>query len=90
MWKVEILGELKGATDEDEAEGYEISVSYAASGPSLPSTWGWGGESKIILFSDSGDNDLNPGTAAQFQFAKIVAVALCEALNARGVAPPEA
>ncbi len=42
---------------------------------------GWGDESKIILFSSSGENDLNPGTCAQIRFARKVTGILTDALN---------
>ena len=85
-WEVQVLGTLQGATDEDEADDFEISVLNERG----DRNFGWGCEDKIILFSTSGDNDLNPGTKEQFDFALQIAQVLCDRLNELQVETPNA
>ena len=60
--------------------GYEISV-IRKDNEHGHASWGWGGEDKIILFSDSlGGNHLDYSTESE-AFAKKVAHKLCDALN---------
>lgn len=83
-WEVQTLGSLKCATDDDDCDDYEISVINERGARD----WGWGCEDKIILFSTSGDNDLNPGTKELFDFALRVAQILCDQMNKLCVVAP--
>lgn len=76
-WKVQVLGSL--FESDDEEPDYEISVVNEKA----TEHWGWGCEDKVILFSVGGDNELNPGTKAQFDFAIRAANVLCDGLNAQ-------
>lgn len=85
-WEVQVHGNPQGATDEDEADDFEISVINERG----CRNWSWGCEDKIILFSASGDNDLNPGTKEQFDFALKIAQILCDRLNELRIETPNA
>jgi len=82
-WEVQVLGKLQGATDDDEADDFEISVLNERG----DRNWGWGCENKIILFSAEG-NELNPGTKEQFEFALNTAQIFCDRLNELGIVAP--
>lgn len=84
-WEVQILGNPQETTGEDEAECFEISVLNERGSRN----WGWGCEDKIILFSTSGGNNLNPGTKEQFDFALTVAKVLRERLNELRIEAPK-
>ena len=78
-WRMQVLGSLFGSDDEEH--DYEISVVNE----NATKHWGGGCENKVILFSSGGDNELNPGTKAQLDFAIMAANVLCDGLNAQCV-----
>lgn len=71
-WKVQ----LKGSFDTD-SRGYELSVIHKDDHHGA-SSWGWGGCSKIILFSSGA---LGNPCNGQYEFAMRCAELLCDALN---------
>lgn len=68
--------------DEDDGESGEFEISIIRNTNRFGRrTWGYGGMNKIILFSQSGDNQIEGGAAVRKAIE--MAHAMCETLNAK-------